>query len=216
MSEKQTIDYRYFYWGPLLMNFKVPKEVLKGLITRGRKSKIDARRDLAGHIDNEKNFSDNDLKWFVSKMDVQFSTYFNMWKDTTRVDYNEIFKDCGLALKSLWINFMKPGEYNPPHVHDHDFSFVIYCKNPPKLKEEQEKNIAMSEAPGGVIFQYGEMEKWQLNTYSFRPVEGDMFIFPARLRHYVIPYRSKGERISVSGNLYIHNLKSNQRQYIGI
>ena len=41
-------------------------------------------------------------------------------------------------------------------------------------------------------------------TYmSHFPEEGDMFIFPAWLKHWVSPYKSDVVRISVSGN--IHN-----------
>ena len=34
------------------------------------------------------------------------------------------------------------------------------------------------------------------------PEENDMFIFPAWLKHYVAPYKSKVTRISVSGNVH--------------
>jgi hypothetical protein len=34
-----------------------------------------------------------------------------------------------------------------------------------------------------------------------RPKEGDMFIFPAWMKHYVAPFYSDVTRISVSGNV---------------
>ena len=37
---------------------------------------------------------------------------------------------------------------------------------------------------------------------SFFPEEGDMFIFPAWLKHWVAPFKSKCTRISVSGNVH--------------
>ena len=37
---------------------------------------------------------------------------------------------------------------------------------------------------------------------SFPPEEGDMFIFPAWLKHWVAPYKSNCTRISVSGNFH--------------
>jgi hypothetical protein len=33
------------------------------------------------------------------------------------------------------------------------------------------------------------------------PEENDIYIFPADLRHWVFPFKSKVERISVSGNI---------------
>ena len=41
------------------------------------------------------------------------------------------------------------------------------------------------------------------------PKTGDIFIFPASLKHYVYPFKSKVTRISVSGNL---NLPPNFKQ----
>ena len=39
-------------------------------------------------------------------------------------------------------------------------------------------------------------------TYLSIPEEGDMFIFPAWLKHWVAPFRSDCTRISVSGNVH--------------
>ena len=52
-------------------------------------------------------------------------------------------------------------------------------------------------------------------SHSFFPEEGDMFIFPAWLKHWVYPFKSDCERISVSGNVKDHvkikNLKLFER-----
>ena len=37
---------------------------------------------------------------------------------------------------------------------------------------------------------------------SYFPEEGDMFIFPAWLKHWVSPFKSDCVRISVSGNVH--------------
>ena len=42
-------------------------------------------------------------------------------------------------------------------------------------------------------------KKNSITNNSFFPQEGDMFIFPAWLKHWVYPYKSNVVRISVSG-----------------
>jgi gentisate 1,2-dioxygenase len=44
-------------------------------------------------------------------------------------------------------------------------------------------------------------EKNSITNNSFFPEEGDIFIFPAWLKHWVYPYRSDAIRVSVSGNI---------------
>jgi hypothetical protein len=42
---------------------------------------------------------------------------------------------------------------------------------------------------------------------------GDIYIFPAMLQHWVVPFKSKIERISVSGNLEITNKNDLPKNY---
>ena len=44
-------------------------------------------------------------------------------------------------------------------------------------------------------------KKNTITNNSFFPEEGEMFIFPAWLKHWVYPYKSDATRISVSGNI---------------
>ena len=41
-----------------------------------------------------------------------------------------------------------------------------------------------------------------------------MWLFPAQLRHQVMPFHSPGTRISVSGNLYLNHPKDPDRVYV--
>ena len=34
-----------------------------------------------------------------------------------------------MQIQSIWSNIQEAREYNPPHSHSGDFSFVIYCRN---------------------------------------------------------------------------------------
>ena len=105
-----------------------------------------------------------------------------------------------LSLRDLWINYQKPNDFNPFHVHSHFLSFVIYCDVPESIFEEQ----ADSNNPvaGHISFHYGEVIT-PLSTPSFtvKPENNLMYIFPARLQHVVYPFYSGDRRVSVAGNV---------------
>jgi hypothetical protein len=96
---------------------------------------------------------------------------------------------------------MKKHEYNPPHDHADQLSFVIFLKVPEEIKQEQKDYKGKSGGPGSLSFLYGEGNRQAITYQSLHPNEGDMFIFPAWLKHYVAPFYSDVTRISVSGNV---------------
>jgi hypothetical protein len=56
------------------------------------------------------------------------------------------------------------------------------------------------------VFRYGEnsyknLPEWNIRNHVIVPKKGDLYVFPALLSHYVAPFKSNIERISVSGNL---------------
>ena len=72
---------------------------------------------------------------------------------------------------------------------------------PKELIEERKKYKGRSAGPGGLTFIDGEGPRSYISQHSFFPEEGDMFIFPASLKHWVFPFKSDCVRISVSGNV---------------
>ena len=105
-------------------------------------------------------------------------------------------------LTALWINYQKQYEFNPPHDHDGKLSFVTYLQIPDELKEEHKNYTGKSCGPGGIQFVYGDGPRECITYQSFFPEEGDMYIFPAWLKHWVAPFKSDCTRISVSGNIH--------------
>ena len=98
---------------------------------------------------------------------------------------------------------MKAGEYNPPHIHGFDFSFVFYLQIPKGLEKEKEDFKGIGVGPGSISFYYGEWQRMMRSEHHFWPKVGDFYIWPAKLKHGVPPFKSPGERISVSGNFEI-------------
>ena len=116
-----------------------------------------------------------------------------------------------LYLHTMWVNYMKKHEFNPPHDHSGAVSFVIFIKIPYDLKEEAKhfpmacdygqvshtsKLAFLNTLPDGAIsLQSIDVDK------SF---EGNMFMFPSAQMHEVFPfYTSDDYRITVAGNLRI-------------
>ena len=203
MDEK--IQFGVLQWGPCVVHFKIPIDVQLLLLKEGKASKEDARPELAGVLDKEVHFRDKDK--FKEFFEQGFSLYnhaYGNWKRDAK-------KPPKYFLEKLWCNFQRPGDFNPPHSHGGALSFVIYLKIPEELKDENKAFKGKSAGPGGITFIYGDGNSYALDSHSIFPVERDMFVFPAWMKHWVYPYKSDCTRISVSGNV-IDSMKLNQME----
>ncbi len=197
--QNSSLKLDFFQFGPIICHYKLEEQFVDDLTYKGKKSNIDFKENLAGHIQDEKLFSEKDTKWFLNKTQDIFLSYIDTLHK--RYSINKIPKS--LEIQKLWINFMKDGEYNPPHHHKGDISFVIYTEVPNEIIEENNSFKGVGTGPGCIEFLYGEVCDAYRSNFSFVPQKGNMFIFPAKLRHYVAPFKSKVIRTSISGNLFI-------------
>jgi len=185
----KDINYNFFYWGPFLYKTVLSKKELEKIKKLCSKKHKDYRENLAGLIKNEHKI---DTKKFFPLIYPYLESYKKAINNQYGIDLENNIK-----LMSSWVNYMTTGESNPIHRHYGDFSFVIYIKIPKKIK----KQISRS-TPGSINFLYTlEDQKYTINKHVFIPKEGDFFIFPASLNHYVNSFESDEERISVSGNI---------------
>jgi len=213
LTDKQA---RFFYWGPLLLEYKIPLDKTQEVLTRfnNEKQKEPANAGLASIIKDTKFIVNNVTKhWFIKHVlgdcfndycSVLLNNYklFNEKEQLTSPTYKKIIAR-KVKLLDLWMNTQLSGEINPPHVHSCDVSFVYYLNVPSSLIQEHKEYIGTSPGPGAITFQYGEPSNggWARIAHSFIPEVGQLFIFPAQLQHFVQPFYSGGERISVSGNM---------------
>ena len=116
------------------------------------------------------------------------------------------YKHCEIELFNLWVNFQKKYEFNPMHVHDGLYSFVIWHKIPYKIDEEKArlKMKEIDKRAGMFAFLFTGLDG-KIHSEAL-PVdnswEGKCALFPAKLNHLVYPfYTSDDYRISISGNL---------------
>ncbi len=192
------MNFKFYYWGPLLYQTKLNNvDINKIKIICKKNKNKDYRKKLAGHINEEFSINNNIFLEIVKP-------YLNEYIKTYEHWYKRNLKYINVC--SAWVNFMKNGEFNPPHIHSNgNFSCIIYLQIPEKLKKENKKYIGTEKnaGPGAVHFMYGEHNENNLTNVGFLPEEGDFFIFPCNLRHFVYPFKSKVERISVSANFIL-------------
>ena len=204
MSEEKKkqirLEYQMFRWGPLLIKTKITEEMRLKFLSEAKASTLDFEPKLAGMIKKEVGFRDSKifLPFFNQMFDMYADAQFK-WApevNTKPEDFKQQY-----TLDSLWANFQGPGDFNPPHDHGGALSWVIYLTIPEALKKEQAAYKGRSAGPGGITFIYGGGPRTFITHHSHFPEEGDMFIFPAGLKHWVFPFKSDCTRVSVSGNV---------------
>tara|TARA_R100001244_G_scaffold129192_1_gene100435 strand:+ start:196 stop:834 length:639 start_codon:yes stop_codon:yes gene_type:complete len=199
-------------WGPLIVEYEVEPDLIESALWQGNKSKgkeeLNARKDLAGVIDSQYHLQDYN-EWFSP----DFSKYVQMYVDALSAYSSSSFdhisyEPCSLLwnLDSLWINYQRRGEYNPPHVHSatKDISFILYLRVPSEISKEYESGDSRNnQGPGAVCFSYGEALPFNICNYSRLPYNGLLIMFPTWVTHHAISFNSDVERISVSGNISV-------------
>ena len=199
MTEEKKINVSVFNWGPCVIKLKIVDEFKKLLIDEGKKTTRDFRDKLAGILDNEKGYDEESKKKVLPYMSQYLGIYDQMYQKYVLKPYE---KRPEYVISALWVNYQKQHEFNPPHDHDGKLSFVVYLQIPEELKKEHKAFTGKSCGPGGIQFIYGDGPRDCVTYQSFFPEEGDMYIFPAWLKHWVAPYKSDVTRISVSGNVH--------------
>lgn len=193
-------------FGPYVPLCKVHDSLITGLLKRGEKlTPGDKNSTLAGQLKDQRGYTMEDKEWFIKEFAPYVEWYIDgalKWSGT-KFDTQQHTKS--FTLIDLWINYMKAHEYNPDHNHGGQLSWVIFLDTP-DLKEEQKAFEGTSSPPGSIVFSYGEANnpKWAETTFRYDPQPGYMWVFPAQLRHQVMPFHTPNvQRISVSGNLFL-------------
>ena len=185
-------EYNFYYWGPLLFKIKMQQGDLKKCVDLSSKKSSEVDETLAGVIKHQHYISPTHYSKIINPYLDPFHQAYRNWYGKTITQVN---------IRSSWVNFMRAGVFNPPHTHlNCDLSSVLFIQVPEGLKEEHQKFTGTGGGPGTLSFTYGEFQPHAICRRVFFPEEGDLFIFPATLTHFVAPFLSKGERISLSAN----------------
>ncbi|MDB4342523.1 2OG-Fe(II) oxygenase family protein [bacterium] len=209
----QQINFSYINWGPYVHQTNVGLEIVERLLKDGdivrKKGTTNLHNNhLAGQLKEQYFYDKPTLEWFYEEMSGHWQCYRKGHEDFHRMldvsPKGEKAPNVQMAATNLWVNYMKAGEFNPPHMHTGDLSFVLFLTAPEEIKIEAEQFEGTSSKPGDVVFMYGEHShpKWSTNHCNHSPKVGDIIIFPATVSHWVCPFYSEDvERVSVSGNL---------------
>ena len=196
---ENKINYKVLTWGPCVVQLKITDDfydLLQKEAEASVKKELAYNHRLAGII--QKEYQLRDLKVLQPYMHDIVNIYdqvWDKWRNADKPSNNEYL------IKSMWVNYQQAGDFNPPHDHSDELSFVIYLKVPEEIKKENKEFKGKSSGPGGISFLYGEGDRQAITYQAYFPEEKDLFMFPAWLKHYVAPFRSNVERVSVSGNL---------------
>ena len=175
-------------------------EITDSILKDGNKKSYN--NQLAGEIENEwgiptsiveldsfKNYIDDlSLKYLTS-----FASQCHYEKDKIPPHLARFAQRLQKAvLTSAWFNDQKDDEYNPIHNHTGILSGVLYLKIPEYLPSRKNKDT------DGTISFVGNSSDTDIimtnSTLTISPKVGDIFLFPALLKHQVYPFRTVGGR----------------------
>ena len=193
--EEEKLNYTIFHWGPLLFRTKIRPEDVKTLKKLCDESNEDWTDNLAGIIKGEYKIKSEEYTKIITPYLRAYAVAYKNWY--------------GIKLKAVettaaWVNFMKNGESNPPHIHHNcHLSSVLVLDVPDVIKEEQKAWKGTGDGPAALNFFVGNPQNFHVNTFGFKPEAGDFFIFPWNLTHSVSTFKSDATRITVAANFKV-------------
>ena len=187
-------------FGPLVLHTRIDKDTCKKILKLCNKKNI-ANHKLAGHIKDQHDINrDKYMQLIQGPLTLYMDSALQWYKDKA------FDRSLGNTwrIESAWVNYMKAGDFNPPHVHTECLlSSVVFLKVPKGLAKERKNYVGRDLGPGKLEFLYGEDRFLHNVNMNVIPQVGDICIFPANVRHMVAPFKCKGTRISVAANFTI-------------
>jgi uncharacterized protein (TIGR02466 family) len=111
------------------------------------------------------------------------------------------FASCDVAVTGAWLNVNDSRNcMNTEHIHGDVFSGVFYLKCPEGSGTFNVPNTSLNRMWDGCKF-FAEKNGYTAESVNFKPVEGDIYLFPSYLPHSVSPNNHDDERISISFNI---------------
>ncbi len=186
----------YSPFGPLIAKATLPLSVISHLNTT-----IDKAFEAAGKglHSGEMMLSDSDVS-NGGRQSLGFHLAQHIMSYAESVEGQKV-KD--LRFEAIWAVNQMENSPSPVHFHSSDISGVLYLKTPEldqKQSAEYEANYIGGRRAGYLNFLSGGKQAFNKSLISFKPVVGDVYIFPGWLLHGVEAFAGKGERRSVAFN----------------
>ena len=111
-----------------------------------------------------------------------------------------------LEMTSMWGNYLKPGEFHPPHTHSNNFIsgvFYLLSSDGPDGKPAGAQIIFNDPRAQTSIWSPRRIrpDVFNSNQLTFPCIEGTGYIFPSWLQH-MVP-STPVERMSISWNIIV-------------
>ena len=194
-----------FVSGRIIKRYEIPLKEIEELNNAFDKRKNTFKSKgpkLAGRIDTELEVNNLIVTLPIMQTIENFMNDYMMTLNNFGLANRPVYN---LNILTMWINDMKPNEYNPPHTH-HDgtgWSTVLFLKVPEFINDAKDPH-KFHDGQLGFIGIDGESCTWMT------PKVGDFYIFPACHQHCVMPFKTKNKgdvRRSMSFN-FIEKIES--------
>lgn len=106
-----------------------------------------------------------------------------------------------LEFEAVWVVSQPQGCPSPVHFHSADVSGVLYLKTPVVEPHQEQRNYISGRQAGYLNVLSGGKQALNKSLISFKPVVGDLYLFPGWLLHGVEPFAGEGERRSLAFNV---------------
>ena len=148
--ETETGDKLLYPFGPVLFQSEVDQNFTNKLLEEGsklNKEKNDHNFRLVGQHKYGRSYSyssefENDCEPYLLKyVERYFNGLYQQYGPTCTIVEKALRVHVGkkqvkqgkLKLDTMWINYSKKHDFNPPHTHTGILSFIIYCKVPDEI-----------------------------------------------------------------------------------
>ncbi len=186
----------YSPFGPLIAKATLPLSVISHLNTTIDKAFAAVGK---GQQSGEMMLTDTDVSYGGQQsLGFHLAQHIMMYAESVE---GQKVKD--LSFEAIWTVNQMENAPSPVHFHSSDISGVLYLKTP-ELDQaqaaEKEANYIGGRRAGYLNFLSGGKQAFNKSLISFKPVVGDVYIFPGWLLHGVEAFAGKGERRSVAFN----------------
>lgn len=167
-------------------------------LKKERDNLYDYREHLVGSSDSQLALYSKEFPRRKNRVPLQLLEMFNHNLDQ---HLTGIFGEIPWLNEAMWVNYMRPNDFQPIHHHTGTYSYVWYIDVPPSIYSEED-------APYGQIHfvTSSRYSPHQVDILKIQPQTGDLLIFDSSHTHVVYPYRADVERISIAGNIIHANL----------
>lgn len=118
----------------------------------------------------------------------------------TYIFHIDNLKIASVDFEAFWIVNQTAQTSSPTHFHSCPIAGILYLQTPTLADGAEDGNYMLGRNAGYINFLHGGNQQFSKSIASFRPVVGDIYIFPGWLLHVAEPFLGTGTRRSLAFN----------------